>query len=224
MADVVIFGINTNSQLAHYYLSEDSPHNPVAFTANREYIGDSNELFGLPVVAFEEIEQQFNPNSVRFIAPLTAADMNRTRERIYGEIKAKGFDFVSYISSHATVLSDNIGENCFILEDNTVQPFVTIGNNTILWSGNHIGHHSVIGDHVFIASHVVVSGHCQIGNNVFIGVNAAVRDGATLGEGAFVAMSASLGMDAEPWCAYAGVPARKLDKSSTDINIYHAMA
>ena len=52
------------------------------------------------------------------------------------------------------------GDNCFILEDNTVQPFVTIGNNVTLWSGNHIGHDSVIEDDCFISSHVVVSGTC----------------------------------------------------------------
>ena len=55
------------------------------------------------------------------------------------------------------------GDNCFILEDNTIQPFVSIGNNVTLWSGNHIGHDSTIDDHCFIASHVVVSGHVRVG-------------------------------------------------------------
>ena len=36
---------------------------------------------------------------------------------------------------------------------------VRIGNDVVLWSGNHIGHDSTIGDHCFIASHVVVSGN-----------------------------------------------------------------
>ncbi len=37
-----------------------------------------------------------------------------------------------------------------LLEDNTIQPFVSIGNVT-LWSGNHIGHHSTIHDHYSVS-------------------------------------------------------------------------
>ena len=59
-----------------------------------------------------------------------------------------------------------------IMEHNTIQPYVTIGENTILWSGNHVGHHTQIGKNVFIASHAVISGSVIVGENSFIGVNA----------------------------------------------------
>ena len=79
-------------------------------------------------------------------------------------MKSLGYELVSYVSSRCSFLSQYPpGDNCFILEDNTVQPFVRIGSNVTLWSGNHIGHDSVIGDHCFISSHVVVSGHVSIG-------------------------------------------------------------
>ena len=61
-----------------------------------------------------------------------------------------------------------------------IQPNVRIGNNVILWSGNHIGHDSTIGDHVFIASHAVISGNVTIGESSFVGVNATFRDGITV--------------------------------------------
>ena len=56
-----------------------------------------------------------------------------------------------------------------------------IGNNVVLWSGNHIGHHSVIRDNCFISSHVVISGFCDIGENSFIGVNATLANNVTIG-------------------------------------------
>ena len=43
-----------------------------------------------------------------------------------------------------------IGENSFIFENNVIQPFVRVGNNCILWSGNHVGHRTVLRDHVFV--------------------------------------------------------------------------
>ena len=62
-----------------------------------------------------------------------------------------------------------------------IQPYVHIGKDTVLWSGNHIGHDSTLGDHIFLASHIVVSGNCSVGDNTFIGVNATIRDGMKIG-------------------------------------------
>ena len=88
----------------------------------------------------------------------------------------------TYLSSRATTFPGfEPADNCFILEDNTIQPFVTIGENVTLWSGNHIGHHTRIGANCFIASHVVISGGVQVGDNVFIGVNATLRDQVKVG-------------------------------------------
>ena len=57
---------------------------------------------------------------------------------------------------------------------------VKIGNNVVLWSGNHIGHNTVIRDNCFIASHVVISGFCEIGENCFLGVNSTVINNITI--------------------------------------------
>jgi sugar O-acyltransferase (sialic acid O-acetyltransferase NeuD family) len=141
--------------------------------------------------------------------------MNRDRERVFVDIKTKGYRMVSYLSSRATSFNNEIGENCFILEDNTLQPFTRIGNNVVLWSGNHIGHHGRIQDHVTITSHVVMSGHCDIGAYSFLGVNATLRDGICIGEGTFVAMAAAVMKNTEPWSVYKGNPATKLEMPST---------
>ena len=57
-----------------------------------------------------------------------------------------------------------------------------IGDNVTLWSGNHIGHHSIISDHTFISSHVVVSGGVEIGEQCFIGVNVTLADHIKIGD------------------------------------------
>jgi acyl-[acyl carrier protein]--UDP-N-acetylglucosamine O-acyltransferase len=111
-----------------------------------------------------------------FFAPMSAGGMNKDRERVYHRAKARGYQCINYISSYATVMGEVAGDNCFILEDNTIQPFTKVGSNVVLWSGNHIGHHGVIGDHVTVTSHVVISGHCTLGQYSFIGVNATLRD------------------------------------------------
>src|SRR5690606_2620347 len=134
MAKVIIFGLLDTAELAHYYLENDSKHEVVAFTVNKKYL-NINEFRGLPVIAFDEIETFYPPEEYHLFAPMTAKKMNKLREEVYNKGKAKGYNFISYISSKATICDNEIGENCFILEDNTIQPFTKIGNNVVLWSG-----------------------------------------------------------------------------------------
>ena len=186
---IIIFGLNDLAELAHFYLTEEFRfgHNdplPVAFTVNREYITDA-VFKGLPIVPFEELDQHYSPSEYLLFAPI--AD-NKVRENVYKKGKELGYEFFSYVSSKCTNYASSIGKNCFILEDNTLQPFTTIGNNVILWSGNHIGHHGVIEDNVFFTSHVVMSGHCHIKKGSFLGVNSTLRDGITIGENSIVGM------------------------------------
>lgn len=212
MAKVIIFGILDTAELAHYYLENDSIHEVVAFTVNKEYI-ETNEFRGLPVIPFENLIKEFPPREYKLFAPMTARNMNRNREKVYLEGKKMGYAFISYISTKATVCNNEIGENCFILEDNTLQPFTKIGNNVVMWSGNHIGHHGEIKDHVFFTSHVVMSGHCTIESYCFFGVNATIRDYSHLAQGTLLAMGASLTkQNTEEWGVYIGNPAKKKDQ------------
>jgi sugar O-acyltransferase (sialic acid O-acetyltransferase NeuD family) len=216
MAKIIIFGINDFAELAHYYLCTDTVHEVVAFSVSREYMPSGNEFKELPVIPFENIEDIYSPDDFKFFAPMSAKGMNRLREGIYNEIKNKGYSLISYVSSKATMFDNKIGENCFILEDNTLQPFSDIGNNVILWSGNHIGHHSLIKNHIMLSSHVVVSGHCIIEPYSFLGVNSAIRDGVTIAKGTLVAMGANVLSDTESWGVYTGNPAKKEVKSSKE--------
>lgn len=201
---LVIFGAGEIAQLAHYYFSNDSNYNIAAFSVDANYIKESS-FCGLPLLPFEEVLQNYPPESNDFFVALSYAKLNAVRKEKFLAVKEKGYMLASFISSRATILNNGqIGENCFILEDNTIQPFVKIGSNVTLWSGNHIGHHSVIGDHTFIASHVVVSGGVEIGEQCFIGVNATLRDHIKIGDKCVVGAGALLLSDAAPDGVYLG--------------------
>src|ERR1051325_3321696 len=177
MADIVMFGVGDIASLAHYYFTNDSPHQVVAFTVDAAY-RQTSEYLGLPVVDFETVAERYPPGRYSMFIAMSYAKMNEVRATKYRAAKALGYSLESYISSRCSRLTQlPIGENCFILEDNTIQPFVSIGNDITLWSGNHIGHHSTIHDHCFITSHVVISGHVEVGESCFIGVNATLRNG-----------------------------------------------
>lgn len=201
---LVIFGSGEIAQLAHYYFSADSDYEVAAFTVDADYIQEDT-FCGLPVIAFEEVANKYPPSQYDFFVALSYSKLNTVRKEKYLAAKALGYHLTSFISSHATVLNEGrIGENCFIFEDNTIQPFVTIGNNVTLWSGNHIGHHSTIKDHTFIASHVVISGGVEIGEQCFIGVNATLRDHIKIGDKCVLGAGTLLLGDTEPEGVYIG--------------------
>ena len=208
---VIIFGTQDYAELAHYYLKNDSPYEVVAFCLNEAYLPEEKMFRGLPIIPFEEVDQKYPAGEFSFFAPMSPKKMNQVRETIYNNIKTKGYNLISYISSKATIFDNEIGDNCFILEDNTLQPFTKIGNNVVLWSGNHIGHHGAIKDNVTFTSHVVMSGHCIIGENSFLGVNATLRDGLNIAKGTLVGMAAAITKDTEEWGIYIGNPAKKLE-------------
>lgn len=177
---IIIFGNGPFAEIVHYYLKNDSKYEVVAFTADEDFISE-NKFQNLPVIPFDKIENKFPPMEYKMFIGIGYMKINKIRADRYVQAKKKGYSFISYINSKS-VISKNvkIGENCFILENQTIQPFVEIGNNVIIWSGNHIGHHSQIQDHCFIASHVVISGHVKIGKYSFLGVNSTMRDGITI--------------------------------------------
>jgi sugar O-acyltransferase (sialic acid O-acetyltransferase NeuD family) len=186
MRKLVIYGTGLIGEVAAFFFGKDSKYAVAAFTNSSEFI-KSEQFQGLPLVAFETIHETHPPSDYDVFIALGYAKTNQIRQARFGEAKAKGYTCATYISSRATYFDTPVGENCFILENNVIQPFVTIGDDVTLWSGNHIGHHSKIHDHCFISSHVVVSGGCDIGENCFLGVNSTVRDNVSLGR--FVVMS-----------------------------------
>jgi sugar O-acyltransferase (sialic acid O-acetyltransferase NeuD family) len=219
MAKIVIFGAEDIAKLADYYFTHDSEHEVVAYTVDRAY-RQSDSYMNRPLVDFEEVERLYPPADYQLFVAVSYTKMNQLRALKYVEAKAKGYTLPSYISSRCTFLSQfQPGDNCFILEDNTIQPFAQIGNNVTLWSGNHIGHDSVIEDHCYLTSQVVVSGHVRIQPYCFLGVNATLRNGITIGASSLIGAGAIIMQDTEEGAVF--VPARslQLDKKSDQINL-----
>lgn len=180
MKKLVIFGAGDMARLAAFYFERDTNYKVEGFSADREFC-DGKEFLGKPLVPFDELVTAYPPGSVDVFVAISYMRMNSVRCEKLAEVKARGYSIASYISSRCSFMSQfEPGENSFILEDNTIQPYVKIGSNVWLWSGNHIGHDSVIEDNVYVSSHVVVSGFCTIGRNSFLGVNCTLREKLTV--------------------------------------------
>ena len=181
MKPLLIFGAGEIAEVAHFYFTRDAGREVSAFAVDPAFVKQASHC-GRPVLAFAEAQAAFAPATHDLFVALSYAKINALRAEKCAAGRAAGYRLASYLSSKASVWEGfSPQENCFILEDNTIQPFARIGANVTLWSGNHIGHHATVGANCFITSHVVVSGGVSIGEHAFIGVNSTVRDHVRIG-------------------------------------------
>lgn len=207
--ELVIVGTGETARLAYEYFMHDSVYKVIGFLTNKEYI-KLDEFFNLPVTDFEEIKNNYNSKEVEIFVALGSGKLNKDRQKLFEQVKQKGYKCASYISSKAFVWRDvKIGENCFILENNVLQSGVKIGNNVTLWSGNHIGHLTEIQDHCFISSHCVISGNAIIGKNCFLGVNSTFADNIKVADDNYIGLGTVINKDTEENSVYTGNPAEK---------------
>lgn len=212
--EIVVVGAGEQAEIACEYFTHDSPHEVVAFAVESEFL-DREEVFGRPVVPFEEVADRYPPDRYRAFVAVSSTQLNRVRTRLFRAVKELGYTCESYVSSHAFVWRDvEIGENSFVFENNVLQYGVRVGDNVILWSGNHVGHQTAIGDHCFVSSHVVISGFCKIGSSCFLGVNSCFADNLTVAPDCVVGAGAVVVKDTEPRRVYVGNPAKPLDRDS----------
>lgn len=206
---VVVFGNLRSASLAWYCLTHDSPFTVAGFTVDGDYLEDS-KFEGLPLVSFETLEQFWPPDACRLLIPMGYQQINGVRRARYENAKARGYDFVSYVSSRASIWPDlKVGENVLIYEHAIIQPFSSIGNNCIIRSGAHISHHCTVGDHAFVAAEVAMGGAVQVGEQAFIGIGATLRDQISIAGRTFIGAGAVVVKNTEENSVYIGNPARK---------------
>ncbi len=202
MNEVIIIGEGKISEELYHYLTIDSAYNVVAFSAEKKFL-KSDRKFDLPVVPFEEITNIYVPDLFKVIVAIGYQEINGLRTRLYHAAKEKGYDFINYINSKVLNTSSvEFGENCIVMENNSINATSKIGNNVILWSGNHIGHHSTIKDNCFLAGHVIVSGVSTIGESCFIGVNSTIGHQIDIGAKNIIGARSLITKSTEPNSVY----------------------
>src|SRR5688572_11263306 len=99
---LVIFGTGETADIAYEYFTHDSEYEVIGFTVEGNYLKEE-QLYDLPVVAFEKLEEKWDPAEVEVFVAISYTKLNRVRAKCFRLVKAKGYTCASYISSKAFV-------------------------------------------------------------------------------------------------------------------------
>ena len=217
MQKIVIFGTGDLAQRIFYYL-KNSEDEVVAFSANKSNI-ESDKLLGLPVVGFENVEKEYPPEEFSMFIALAYSEMNKKRRKFFDEAKNKGYELYSYIHPSTKIWDEfEMGENCFILAENIIQPFVKIGDNVLIGSNNLISHNTVIENNCFLTSNITLGGHITVGENSFIGLSATINQRVKIGKECIIGAGTLITKDVNDKEVYAENSSKKLPQSSDEIS------
>jgi sugar O-acyltransferase (sialic acid O-acetyltransferase NeuD family) len=212
MKSVLIFGAGQVAEVMAGYLRRQT-YDITAHVVDETYWEPGQFVGKIPVCAFEQVGRVtcIPTNEYQFVVGMSFKGLNAPRAEKYQAMLDRGFKPLTYRHGMTGCYAKSIGRGSFIMDLNIIQDGAEIGDNCILWSGNHIGHHTKIGNHVFIASHAVIGGACEIGDHCFIGVNATIRDNVKIGPRCVIGAGALILSDCEADGVY-GAPATPRSK------------
>lgn len=206
---IVLYGNSDFAELMHYYFTTDSTYEVVAFCVDKVYIAQST-LLGLPVIAFEEIEEHYPPQIYPMFVSIGYKSM-RLRKTLFEKTVEKGYEHVNYISSKAQIdTSNRIGVNNVLLASVVPEPFAQVGDNNIVNTATLLCHHVKLSNHCFIGANSLVGGFTQIKENCFIGFSSTVLQKLIIEEETFIGAGTLMNKNSDANTFYRGVPAQKI--------------
>jgi len=215
---LILIGTGAFAKVAYEYFTHDSPYEVVGFGVEEQFIDESN-LFGLPVVPFQELTEHFAPEDHHFFVAITYFGLNKVRARLYELALGHGYRAASYVSPEAFVWKNvQLGEHCFVFEKAVIQPFVSVGDDVIFWSGCFIGHHSTISNHCFVAAHSAVNGSASVGDYSFLGANSTIANHVSVAENCIISAGSHVMSDVEKNQVIIGTWRKKTLTSTSRLN------
>lgn len=214
---VVIVGNGDFAKMLYRYMSQDDRYQVLGFVVEKEYISKP-EIYHLPVIAIENIEQYYSNENVKLVLGIGYKCMGEIKQRIFQLLKEKNYTFTNYIHTTVTI-SPNVkmGEGNTIFENVLIQEGVSIGDGNLLYGNSILGHETKIGDFNSLSLGVTIAGCVLVEDNCFFGAASTIRDHIFIREHALIGAGAYCQDSIEPYAVLAAPHSVLLtEKKSTD--------
>jgi acetyltransferase EpsM len=152
--------------------------------------------------------QRLDSMSLRGVAMLVAIASPGVRERMVGELEARGARFPDFVARGSWISAGvTIGRGVVIYPGCAVEHETRVDNFAIINAGCTIGHNARVGEYATISPGVHLAGHTQVGRGAFLGIGCCTRQGVEIGPGAVVGGQAMVLNNVEGNTTVVGLPA-----------------
>ncbi len=214
--EIILAGNAITAQILYSYLAADTRYRVVGVTVDDEFVS-SGSVGDFKAVPMSGVAAACPPGKCRVVMAIGYNNLNRVRESVFDRLKGMGYTIETYVHPEARLHSQvPLGEGCVILPGAVIEPFVTVGANTMVWANVTLAHHCSVAEHCWIASGSVVSGQARVLRNTFVGVNATIVNAITVAEYNIIGAAAMVSKDTKPNSVHLSRSAEPLRYSSDD--------
>ncbi|MCX2837900.1 acetyltransferase [Salinimicrobium sp. MT39] len=206
---LIIYGVGRFAEYVQYVFEQDSSYIVEAFCIESKLMDLQTWKSKIPLISLEVFLKEY---SVENYFVFVAVGNNNIRKHFFLLFKENGFSLANYISTQCSSWPNlRLGENIFIDEGCVLQPFIEIGDNSILFT-SQIGHHTHIGKHSLISG-AKTGGNVKIGDNCYVGLNASIKQNISVADNSIVGMGCIIEKDTDLNEVYThkGTVKRKID-------------
>ncbi len=216
MRKLVIQGVGPFAELVQHYFARGGRYRVCGFVSDAD--APAGETFcQLPVVHAGEMSMAFGAGEHDLFVAIGHEQGNRLREQAFTRARGAGYRLASHVCPSADVAGDFRAEaNVLIMERAGIQPFVTVGPDTVIGAGARIGFRARIAGHCWIdcalfGESVEVGHHCTVGLGATVAPFVSIGAGSDIGPGVLLTGDTPAGaIVAAPGSEVSAVPSHRL--------------
>lgn len=214
---IIVFGNGGHARTIYGYFYDENTVK--GFVVDDAFVDAQPVIGGIEVLPFSRIVETFPPTEYAVLVALGFKDLNQLRENKSEELRALGYDFVSFIDRSVRVPHHySVGINTIIIGCTDIHEGVIIKSGVFVSSGVVLGHDSVLEDYSWIGSGAVLTGCVRVGKSSVLGMNVSVKQNADLSHHTLVSPNAFVNMDTPPYCSIVATPGKTVPIDSRKLH------
>lgn len=151
----------------------------------REKVGQS--VLGYPIIGDDEDLPKIVNEDITFLITVGHIKSSKIREKLFNLLEILNANIATVISHYAIVSKySKIAKGTIIMHRAIIGPNTQIGQNCIINTNATIEHDTIIGNNVHVSTHCVINGNCHLKDGTFIGSNSTLFNGIKISENIIV--------------------------------------
>jgi acetyltransferase-like isoleucine patch superfamily enzyme len=231
MATMAIFYEAVDGRIAHctkkFFLFGNGAHTRViygclhqlpgfsGFVVDDAYVAQRPTINEHPVVPLSRATEVFPASEYVALVALAFRDLNGLRQKKSEELRALGYDLVSFVDDSVRLPRNlQIAANCIVIDHASLNDGAVLKSGVFVSNGAMIGHDSVLGAYSWIGSGVALAGGVDVGDFSILGLNASIKQNVALGHHTLVLPNTFVNASTKPYDVVAAPVGKSLKLDS----------